>query len=64
LTSVWGVCLHVDREAYDEGPGLLGDFRFVPAVRLYYVMGDERADHDPAFSNRIRDGLPGMAIPS
>jgi len=27
-------------------------------------MGDERADHDPAFSNRIRDGLPGMAIPS
>jgi hypothetical protein len=21
------------------------------------------ADRDPAFSNRIRDGLPGMAIP-
>ena len=30
---------------------------------LYYVIGDERAraaDRDPAFSSRIREGLPGI----
>jgi hypothetical protein len=33
--------------------------------RLSHINDRARAaDHDPAFSNRIRDGLPGMAIPS
>ena len=44
--------------------GLSASMPFVELKRLSHINDRARAaDRDPAFSSRIRDGLPGMAIP-
>jgi hypothetical protein len=53
----------IDEHAYDLG-ALDTSLPFAELKRLSHINDRARAaDRDPAFSSRIRDGLPGMAIP-
>src|ERR1700758_813111 len=53
----------IDEHAYDLG-AIDTSMPFVELKRLSHINDRARAaDRDPAFSSRIWDGLPGMAIP-
>ena len=53
----------VDKHAYELG-ALDTSLPFTELKRLSHINARARAaDRDPAFSSRIRDGLPGIAIP-
>jgi len=54
----------IDEHAYELG-ALDRSLPFAELKRISHINDRARAaDHDPAFSDRIRDGLPGMATPS
>ena len=54
----------IDEHAYELG-ALDKSLPFAELKRLSHINDRARAaDHDPAFSSRIRDALPGIAIPS
>jgi hypothetical protein len=53
----------IDEHAYELG-AIDTSLPFVELKRLSHINDRARAaDRDPAFSSRIRDGLPGIAIP-